>query len=291
MEIEFKNLEKSVKNLSCNYDYVPSAIENIESLGTFGIGLLSFGAILSTLTLYFALDACHNIFYQKETKLYKTNSITILSVYPVASICSLTALGIPRTQLLSEAVTQIFLTISLYRLHLLLVYVGRKKVTTTPPLVLRVGPCCCWPCLPFPRLEMTDANLSWVRLLVLQLPIIQGLTYCIFLFMSIEEPSLITQYGICLQPFMVISILLGIYGLTITLKSLQEVAPVTYNALMLIEMLLLCYAARYVYYVELEREEETAAVEATDRSKDKSTEQATSTNNNEANRQPSALTA
>lgn len=31
MEIEFKNLEKSVKNLNCNYDYVPSAIENIES--------------------------------------------------------------------------------------------------------------------------------------------------------------------------------------------------------------------------------------------------------------------
>lgn len=66
---------------------------------------------------------------------------------------------------------------------------------------------------------------------------------------------------------------------------------VTYNALMLIEMLLLCYAARYVYYVDLEREEETTAVEATDRSKDKSMEQANSTNNNEANRQPSALTA
>lgn len=66
---------------------------------------------------------------------------------------------------------------------------------------------------------------------------------------------------------------------------------VTHNALMLIEMLLLCYTARYVYYVDLEREEETGAVEATDRSKDKSTEQANSTNNNEAsNRQPSTLT-
>lgn len=41
---------------------------------------------------------------------------------------------------------------------------------------------------------------------------------------------------------------------------------------MLIEMLLLCYAARYVYYVNLETEEGTA-VEATDRLKDKTTEQ------------------
>lgn len=60
---------------------------------------------------------------------------------------------------------------------------------------------------------------------------------------------------------------------------------------MLIEMLLLCYAARYVYYVDLEREESTSA-EATDRSKDKTVEQASSTNNNEASRQPSStLTA
>lgn len=70
----------------------------------------------------------------------------------------------------------------------------------------------------------------------------------------------------------------------------QIYANVTHNALMLIEMLLLCYTARYVYYVDLEREEETGAVEATDRSKDKSTEQANSTNDNEANnRQPSTL--
>ncbi|PBC34120.1 Organic solute transporter alpha protein [Apis cerana cerana] len=337
MEVEFQNLGNSLKNLSCDYTYVPSAIEQIESFSTFGIGLLSFGAILSTLTLYFALDACYNIFHQKETRSYKTNSIMILLLYPIASICTLTALGIPRTQLLSEAMIQIFLAIALFRLYLLLVYVGFKKVTNTPPLMLRAMPCCCWPCLPFPSLEMTDSNLSWLRLLVLQLPIIQTLIYITFLFMSFEEPRLSDQYAIFFQPLSLASVLLGVYGLTVTTKSLQEVAPeaklprktivtqivllfsklqafivkglvqtglfpcnppitpqiyanVTHNALMLIEMLLLCYTARYVYYVDLEREEETGAVEATDRSKDKSTEQANSTNDNEANnRQPSTL--
>ncbi|CAL7939747.1 unnamed protein product [Xylocopa violacea] len=320
MEIELENFENSIRNLSCNDNYVPSAIENIESMGSFGIGLLSTGALISTVTLYFAVDACHNMFYQKEARSYKTNSIMVLLVYPVASVCSLIAIGMPRTQLLSEAVTQIFLTISLYRLYLLLVYIG-QKVTVTAPLMLRVGPCCCWPCLPFPSLQMTNANLFWLRLIVLQLPIVQGLTYCIFLFISTEESNLMTRYGICFQPFSVISILLGIYGLTVTMKSLQEVVPeaklhrkttvsqmvllfsklqgfivkslpqtglfpcnppitpqiyanVTYNALMLIEMLLLCYAARYVYYVDPERKEETAAVEATDRPKDKPVEQA-----------------
>lgn len=78
-----------------------------------------------------------------------------------------------RGQLLSEAVTQIFLTIALYRLYLLLLDVGRRYISETPTLMLRVGPCCCWPCLPFPNLQMTDANLSWLGILALQLPIVQ----------------------------------------------------------------------------------------------------------------------
>lgn len=78
-----------------------------------------------------------------------------------------------RAQLLSTAVIQVFLATALYQLYRLLIYVGRKKITKTPSLMLRVGPCCCWPCLPFPSLEMTDANLSWLRILALQLPIVQ----------------------------------------------------------------------------------------------------------------------
>jgi len=53
----------------------------------------------------------------------------------------------------------------------------------------------------------------------------QGLFYFIFLFMGVEEPILVTQYGLYLQPIMVISILLGIYSLTIVTKTLHPVAP------------------------------------------------------------------
>lgn len=299
-----KNYIDFQTEVTCDPNYVPSAIQLVESLNAFEIGLLSIGSIFSILTVYFAVDACHNIISQKDSKFYKVNAIMILSVYPIASVCSLTAIAIPRGQLLSEAVTQIFLTISLYRLYLLLLDVGRRKISETPALMLRVGPCCCWPCLPFPNLQMTDTNLSWLRILALQFPIVQGLLYLIFLFMAAEEPMLAMQYSVYLQPIMVTSILLGIYSLTITTKSLHAVAPeaklryktfvsqlvllfsklqlgiikslpatglfpcnpplspaiyanVTYNALMLVEMLLLCYAARHVYYVDLEKNQET----------------------------------
>jgi len=212
-------------DINCNLNNVPSAIELVESLNALGTALLSVGSIILVLTIYFSASACRNILLQKESDFYKTNAIIILSVYPVASVCSLMAIAIPRGQLLSEAVTQIFLMISLYRLYLLLLDVGRRKMSETPTLMLRVGPCCCWPCLPFPNLQMTDANLSWIGILALQLPIAQSLLYFILLYMEAEDPMLATQYGTFLQPVMVISILLGIYSLTIATKTLHSAIP------------------------------------------------------------------
>ncbi|XP_014467323.1 PREDICTED: uncharacterized protein LOC106740620 [Dinoponera quadriceps] len=297
-------MERTVTNFAdvyCDRNYVPSAIEHIESLKWFVIGLLIAGSIFLILTLYFAVDACYNVLAQKDSSFYKANVIVILSVYPVASMCSLASIAIPRGQLLSEAVTQIYLTISLYRLYLLLLDVGRRKITETPSLILRVGPCCCWPCLPFPSLEMTDANLSWIGILALQLPIVQSTLYFVNLFMAAEDPMIANEYSVYLQPFMVTSILFGIYSLTIITKSLHAVAPeaklhlktlvsqlvllfsrlqagiiikglpstglfpcnppitpevyanVTLNTIMLIEMLFLCLAARYLYHVDLEK--------------------------------------
>ncbi|XP_011694657.1 PREDICTED: organic solute transporter subunit alpha-like [Wasmannia auropunctata] len=321
-------------DVSCNPNYVPSAIELVESLDALGTALLSVGSIILVITIYFTADACRNILSQKDSEFYKTNAVIILSVYPVASVCSLMAIAIPRGQLLSEAVTQIFLMISLYRLYLLLLDVGRRKISETPMLMLRVGPCCCWPCLPFPNLQMTDTNLSWIGILALQLPIAQSLLYFVLLYMGAEDPMLATQYGVFLQPVMVISILLGIYSLTVTTKTLHTAAPeaklhfktlvlqlvllfsklqsgiiralpaagvfpcnppltpaiyanVTYNALMLIEMMMLCYAARHVYYVDLEKIKKTDGTDRTPR-----TPGQVDTNSNDGSKQhPTTLTA
>ncbi|KYN01727.1 Organic solute transporter alpha-like protein, partial [Cyphomyrmex costatus] len=305
---------------------------DLDALGTV---LLSVGSIILVLTIYFFANACRNILSQKESEFYKTNAIIILSIYPIASVCSLMAIAIPRGQLLSEAVTQIFLMISLYRLYLLLLDVGRRKISETPALMLRVGPCCCWPCLPFPNLQMTDANLSWIGILALQLPIAQSLLYFILLYMEAEDPMLATQCIPFLQPVVVVSILLGIYSLTVTTKTLHTAVPeiklhyktlllqlvllfsklqtgiikalpatgvfpsnppltpaiyanVTCNALMLIEMMVLCYTAWHVYYVDLEKNQEVDATNKTP----KTSGQVDATNSNDNNKQfPVIVTA
>lgn len=65
-----------------------------------------------------------------------------------------------------------------------------------------------------------------VMLSLLKFPyLFQTLIYSTFLFMSFEEPRLSDQYAIFFQPLSLASVLLGVYGLSVTTKSLQEVAP------------------------------------------------------------------
>lgn len=53
----------------------------------------------------------------------------------------------------------------------------------------------------------------------------QSLLYFILLYMEAEDSMLVTQYVTFLQPVMVISILLGIYSLTVTTKTLHTAVP------------------------------------------------------------------
>ncbi|XP_023245004.1 organic solute transporter subunit alpha-like [Copidosoma floridanum] len=295
-----------VGNFSCETFYLPTSIQLFESLGNFGVGLVTIASALCAATVYLGVDACSNICYRQETTSFKINACTVLSVYPIASLCSLTALALPRSQLLAEALTSMALTIALYRLYALLQELGRRRALKAPQLALKVGPCCCWPCLEFPTLEMNDVNLFWLHIAVLQFPIVQGIVCCVLLIMSAEAPVFANSYGVFLQPFVLISILLAIYGLTVVTKSLHAIAPeaalpsktlvvqlvllfsklqgfiikslvgtglfpcdppltphvyanVTYDALMVIEMLLLCYAARLIYAADKIEPENSAA--------------------------------
>ncbi|KAH0553564.1 organic solute transporter alpha-like protein 3 isoform X1 [Cotesia glomerata] len=296
-------------NLSCDQNIISPSSEYLERLGAFGTVFISIGSILTMATISLASHASYRVFLQAETWTYKKNCFVILWLYPIASFCSLLALSLPRTQLLTEAVTQMALTISFYRVYLLVTEVGLRKVSD-PAMVLKVGPCCCWPCLPFPSLQFNDANLSWLRIIVLQFPIVQGMIYIIFLIMHLEDPVVYTSYNVFFQPFCFASILMALYGINIAAISLKQVNPegklqlkalltqlvlffsklqatvikflpatglfpcnppitpqmyanFTYNALMLIEMLLLGYVAAFVYREDVSATKSTTVDEPT----------------------------
>lgn len=90
----------------------------------------------------------------------------------------------------------------------------------------------------------------------------QGLLYVILLFMQAEEPTFPTQYGVYFTPVMLISILLGIYSLTIVTKTLHTTIPgnkhtylfksflssFNFNRRFILHILLFCYILFCYYY-------------------------------------------
>lgn len=66
--------------------------------------------------------------------------------------------------------------------------------------------------------------------------------------MSAEAPIFATTYGVFLQPFMLISILVGVYGLTVVTKSMQEIAPGMYRHLRIYVIELMRYPLYIINY-------------------------------------------
>nr|CAD7598513.1 unnamed protein product [Timema genevievae] len=62
-----------------------------------------------------------------------------------------------------------------------------------------------------------------LRMLILQLPVVQGMVYMILMVMWAEEESLYQVNYMYLQPVVVLSILFGIWGISMTIKMLAEV--------------------------------------------------------------------
>lgn len=76
----------------------------------------------------------------------------------------------------------------------------------------------------------------FLRMLVLQLPVVQGLLYMVLLVMWAEEQSLYNVNYMYFQPIVVASILFGIWGMLMTLKMLSEILK-DYNMQVMIILL------------------------------------------------------
>ncbi|KAK9503089.1 hypothetical protein O3M35_011735 [Rhynocoris fuscipes] len=217
--------ETSIENNEtiCDPMYVPSIEEYFTAFNALGLALFSLGAValLSVLILY--IDTIRHVIRTAPTSA-KGHTAFVISVYPVVSIATYCATIVPRAQLIAEAVTQGMFMACLYQLFCLIVAYGGgeaqlvKKVHPNN-LSLQVAPCCCWPCCSIlPTFTLTKQRLNILRLLVLQLPIIQGLAYLVLLVMWAEEQSLFHLNYRYFQPAVISSILIGIWGIVMTVK-------------------------------------------------------------------------
>ncbi|XP_014221253.1 organic solute transporter alpha-like protein 3 [Trichogramma pretiosum] len=207
----------------CNGYFVPTTSQWFHSHGNFAIFLVVLGVVTVATTCYLAIRTCVAIcFRTKETDTFKTNTCIIFAIYPIASLCSFIALLVPRTQLLAEALTLAALTIGVYRLYIYVLELASRKSAKLPPIEL-AGRRFLW--FKLPEDIQSDNVYSWLRIAVLQLPLVQGLISCLLLFVAAESPSTAYSQGICVMPAVILSIVVGVFGLDKLTSSLEPLLP------------------------------------------------------------------
>ncbi|XP_046383703.1 organic solute transporter subunit alpha [Ischnura elegans] len=222
----FENDSGTVEADPCPDNSLPGVREYLAAINVAGVALFAVCgvAVLCVVLLY--ADTLKHIL-RKAPPEVKTNSAFVLSVYPVVAVATYCAMVVPRAHLLAEAVTQGIFTAALYQMFCLCVSCagGEAQIIallSDGSLSLQVGPCCCWPCCCccLPDLAVTKRHIRMLRILVLQLPVIQALVHMVLLVMWAEEESLYHVNYMFFQPLVAISILFGIWGMTMTVRML-----------------------------------------------------------------------
>ncbi|XP_071440856.1 organic solute transporter subunit alpha [Hetaerina americana] len=210
---------------SCQEDSLPTIHEYLAAINIAGVTLFAVCGVAVVCVVLLYADTLKHIM-RKAPSSAKTNSAFVLSVYPVVAMSTYCAMVVPRAHLLAEAVTQGIFTAALYQLFCLCMSYGGGEAhmisaMSSDSLSLRVGPCCCWPCCCLPNLQVNKRHIQMLRILVLQLPVIQALVHMVLLVMWAEEESLYHVNYMYFQPLIAVSILCGMWGMTMMIKMLS----------------------------------------------------------------------
>ncbi|XP_052741945.1 organic solute transporter alpha-like protein [Bicyclus anynana] len=176
--------------------------------------------VLLTLCILYAVTLRSALKYWKDSR---TSVAIVLAVYPVVAAAALLATVLPRVRVLSEAVAQEAVMVAMYHFYCLII----AECGGTTQLIrrsegshmeTRVLPCCCWPCCILPRPRVQKKSLTWLRYLVLQMPVIQAILYLIVLVLWAEDMMLYLNSFIYIQPFIAASILSGVWGIIMCVR-------------------------------------------------------------------------
>nr|XP_023022731.1 organic solute transporter alpha-like protein [Leptinotarsa decemlineata] len=215
-----------VNATECPPYYIPTTQQYLSETDVYGITLITAGTVPVLVVLALFVDTLFYIMKNASPRV-KTHSAFVIGVYPVVSLVTYLAILVPRAHLLAEAITQGMFMSGMYQLFCLFVaYCGGEAnlVEKVKPNTLRLQapPCCCWPCCFFlPDCRVTKSTLRSLRLLVLQLPVVQGLVYLILLVMWAERESLYQVNYLYLQPIVFLSIVLGIWSMSMLIRLLK----------------------------------------------------------------------
>ncbi|CAK1543162.1 unnamed protein product [Leptosia nina] len=185
--------------------------------------------ILCGLFLFFAICILYGITLRSALSNWsdsKLNVAVVLSIYPIVAMAGFITIVVPRARIIAEAVAQESVMIAMYHLYFMILAEcgGAHQLVRRSggsQMETRVLPCCCWPCCILPRPQVHKKSLSWLRYLVLQMPICQAIIYIIILILWAEDMELYVNSFVFIQPFIAASILSGIWGMMMCIRTAE----------------------------------------------------------------------
>nr|XP_002731576.1 PREDICTED: organic solute transporter subunit alpha-like [Saccoglossus kowalevskii] len=248
----------------------PFSKDFLEGLAGWKIAFLVIITLLTVITVALFVEAVRFIQTEIPTKRRRAHVTCVLGVYPVFSVTSLLAVWVPRAHFIASIHASLYFSITLYRFVLLIFdYFGGFEAATlllaeeevkisNPPLL------CCIPCLP--KVKTTATFLLRMKRLAMQVAFIRPLTLFVAAVLWTDghyTPGKVAsnEAYIYLNTISIISTMLAIYALQNIYQAAREplrgfrIVPkfldVIYNILMIVEMFILCIAARFFFRTKL----------------------------------------
>lgn len=142
----------------------------------FTILTISAGGLFFLINKIIFLQTLCKIFKRIRTS-YRWHTLALCSIYPVVALMAFMAILIPQAGLLCNSIMHISFTISCFIFYkLFFKYVGGEKnyleKADADVFNVRTPPCCCC-CFCLKPISATIERISFVRYMILQLPIVQ----------------------------------------------------------------------------------------------------------------------
>uniref|UniRef100_A0A182QJU1 Organic solute transporter alpha-like protein n=1 Tax=Anopheles farauti TaxID=69004 RepID=A0A182QJU1_9DIPT len=221
------NESMAAQNLTQPYEgctiELPTVQEYLEGIN-YPLALIVVATVLLSIATFsiFFKNAYHIL--HRTPKQFKTKSILLLTIYPLVTLFGVVSISAPRAYFLCDTVMHVYFMICAYVFFsLCMQYVDGEdaliKSTDSQTFSLRTPPLCCFVPL-FKRAPVTKNRLRFVRMLIMQLPVVQTALFLALNVVFVEDYPNFNRIILYFVPFIVISILLGVWGLNVLVRML-----------------------------------------------------------------------
>ncbi|XP_039488193.1 organic solute transporter alpha-like protein isoform X1 [Drosophila santomea] len=213
-------------NNSNSLHTIPTVEEYYENMTAFLSLAIFIATLLTILNISIFATTASRLRRHLDKSLLRP-SIMMVGLYPIISVAALVTILVPYTWFICHTVMHVMFMVGgpVFR-TLLFRYVSSEqnyvKETAAEAVQLNTPPCCCC-CLCLPMVIPTKAKLCISRYMVWQMPFWQGSIMLVMNILYYRDIQLYRQVMFFFIPFIICSIVLGVWSLQITVRMISKV--------------------------------------------------------------------